>query len=59
MRAVAVKFPKLFCCKSHTCILTAYWEGSPLKYSPWAAMHLAQRCCLPLLETFLELVLWN
>jgi len=24
---------------------TAYWEGSPLKYSPWAAMHLTQQCC--------------
>jgi hypothetical protein len=42
-----------------TCILKAYWEGSHFKYSPWTAMHLAQRCCLPLLETFLELLLWN
>jgi len=40
---VAVKFPEWFYCKPHTCILTAYWEGSQLKYSPWAAMYLTQR----------------
>jgi hypothetical protein len=28
-----------------TCMLTACWEGSPSKYFPWAAMHLAQWCC--------------
>jgi len=26
-------------------IFTAYWEGSSSKYSPWAALHLAQWCC--------------
>jgi hypothetical protein len=26
-------------------ILTAYWEGSPSKYFPWAVMHSAHRCC--------------
>jgi hypothetical protein len=35
--------------------LCAYWEPSPSTYSPLAAMHLAQRCCLPLLE----MLLWN
>jgi hypothetical protein len=29
----------------HTCIRTAYWEGSLSKHSPWAAMHLEQGCC--------------
>jgi len=33
---VAVKFPDWFYCK-HAYILTAYCEGSPSKYSPWAA----------------------
>jgi hypothetical protein len=42
--AVAMKFPKWFYCK-RTCILTAYWEGSPSKYLPWVAMPLAQQCC--------------
>jgi hypothetical protein len=56
---VAVKSPELFHYKSHTCIITAYWEGSPSKWSPRTAMHLAHRCCLPQLETFLELLLWN
>jgi hypothetical protein len=40
---VATTFPEWFYCK-HTCMLTAYWEGSPYKYSPWTAVHLAQRC---------------
>jgi len=53
IRGVAVKFPEWFYCKPHTCILTAYWEGSPSKYFPSAAMYLPQQCCLPLLETFL------
>jgi hypothetical protein len=44
IRDVAMKFPEWFNCK-HTCILTAYWEGSPSNYSPWAAMRLVQRCC--------------
>jgi hypothetical protein len=43
IRDVAMKFPERFYCKPHTCILTAYWEGSPYKWCPWAAMHLAQR----------------
>jgi hypothetical protein len=42
---VSLKLPEWFYCKPHTCILTAYWEGSPSKYSPWAAIYLAQRCC--------------
>jgi len=41
---MAMKFPEWFYC-IYTCILTAYWGGSPSKYSPWAAMHLVQRCC--------------
>jgi len=44
VRGVAMKFPEGFYCK-HTCVLTAYWEESPSKYSPSAAVHLAQRCC--------------
>jgi hypothetical protein len=44
-RGVAMKFPVWFHCKPHTCTLTADWEGSPSKYSPSVAMHLAQRCC--------------
>jgi hypothetical protein len=40
-----MKLPEWFYCKPHTCILTTYWEESPSKYSPWAAMHLAQWCC--------------
>jgi len=39
-----MKFLELFYCK-HTCILTAYWEGLSLKYSPWSVVHLAQQCC--------------
>jgi hypothetical protein len=38
-----MKLPESFYCK-HTCTLTAYWVESPLKYFPWAAMHLAQWC---------------
>jgi hypothetical protein len=41
---LSMKFPEWFYSK-RTCILTAYWEGSTLKYSPSAAMHLAQWCC--------------
>jgi len=41
---VTMKFPKWFYCK-HTCILTAHWQESPSKNSPWAAVHLAQWCC--------------
>jgi hypothetical protein len=41
-RCMAMKFPEFYC--SHTCVFTAYWEGSPSKYSPWTTMHLAQRC---------------
>jgi hypothetical protein len=44
LQDVAVKFPEWFYCK-HTCILTVYWEGSSLKYSPWAARHWALWCC--------------
>jgi hypothetical protein len=40
-----MKFPEWFHFKPHTCILTAYWEGPPPKYSPWAGMHLSQRYC--------------
>jgi hypothetical protein len=40
-----MKFQEWFYCKPHTCMLTAYWEGSPSKHSPWTAMHLSQRCC--------------
>jgi len=43
VRGVAMKFPEWFYCKLHTCILTAYWEGSPSKSSTWAPVHLAQR----------------
>jgi hypothetical protein len=43
--SVTVKFSEWFYYK-HTCILRAYWEVSPSKYWPWAAMHLVQRCCL-------------
>jgi hypothetical protein len=53
--SVAMKFLEWYFCKSHTCILRAYWEGSPSKCSPWANMHLAQRCCLPLLQKFTKL----
>jgi hypothetical protein len=42
---VAMKLSERFYCKPHTRTLTVYWQGSPLKYSPWAAIHLAQRCC--------------
>jgi hypothetical protein len=44
IRGVTMKFPEWFYFK-HTCVLTAYWEGSPSKYSPSVAMHSAQRCC--------------
>jgi hypothetical protein len=40
-----MKLMEWFYCKPHACILTAYREGSLTKYSPSAAMHLAQRCC--------------
>jgi len=43
IRHKAMKFSEWFYCK-HTNMLTAYWEMSPSKYSPWTAMHLAQRC---------------
>jgi hypothetical protein len=42
---VTMKFPERFYCRPHTRILTAYWEGSPSKCSPWAAMRWDQRCC--------------
>jgi hypothetical protein len=29
VRTVAMKFPEWFYFKTHTCILIAYWEGSP------------------------------
>jgi hypothetical protein len=29
----------------YTCMLTACWEGSPSKYSPWATVHLVEQCC--------------
>jgi hypothetical protein len=58
LRGAALKFLEWFCC-SHTYIFTAYWEGSPSMYSHLAAMHLAQRCYLPLLETGFELLVWN
>jgi hypothetical protein len=41
---VATKFPEWFSHK-RICTLTAYWEESPSKYSPWAALHWVQRCC--------------
>jgi hypothetical protein len=41
---VTMKFTELFYCKN-SCILKAYWEGSPSKYPPWAAVQLAQRSC--------------
>jgi hypothetical protein len=44
IRAATTKFPEWFYCK-HTCIPTAYWEGLPSKYSPWAAIHITQRRC--------------
>jgi len=44
IRGVATKFPEWYY-SMHTCILTAYWEGSPSRYYSWAAMHLVQRCC--------------
>jgi hypothetical protein len=39
-----MKFLEWFYCM-HTCIFRAYWEGSPSKYSPRAAMLLAQCWC--------------
>jgi hypothetical protein len=36
-----MEFQERFCCKPHTCFVTAYSEGSPTKYSHWAAVHLA------------------
>jgi hypothetical protein len=44
VQGVAMNSPEWFYCKQ-TCIPIAYWEVSPSKYSPWAAMHLAQWCC--------------
>jgi len=43
--SVAMKFPQWLYCSPHTCTLTACWEESPSKYSPWATMNLAQRYC--------------
>jgi len=57
-RGLAMKLLEWFNC-SHTRVHTAFWEGSTSKYSPWAAMRLAQRYCLLRLETLLELPLWN
>jgi len=51
-----MKFPECLYCK-HTYIFTANWEGSPSKYTLWAAMLLPTM--LPLLETFLDLLLWS
>jgi len=42
IRGVAIKLPEWFYWKD-TRILKS-WEGSPSKYSPWVAVHLAQRC---------------
>jgi hypothetical protein len=50
---VAIYLPELFY-SNHTCILTAYWEGSPSRYYPWAATHLAQQCCCHCWKQF-----WN
>jgi hypothetical protein len=41
---VAMKFLEWFYCK-HISILTVYWDGSRSNYSPWTAVHIAQRCC--------------
>jgi hypothetical protein len=41
---VATKLPELFY-YWYICILTAYWEWPLSKCSPWAAVHLGQRCC--------------
>jgi hypothetical protein len=43
--SLTMTFLEWFYCKPHTCVPTAYWKGSPLKYSRWEAMHLAQRYC--------------
>jgi hypothetical protein len=40
-----MKFQEWLYRKPHICTLTTFWDRSPSKYSPWAAMHLAQRCC--------------
>jgi len=50
------EFPPFFFCKS-TSILTANWEGSP-KYFPLSNYAISPTI-LPLLEIFLELLLWN
>jgi hypothetical protein len=44
---------------SHTHTLTAYWEGSLSKYSLPLSSYAPSPTILLLLETFLELVLWN
>jgi hypothetical protein len=46
-----------FIASIHT-IFTAFCEGSPSKSSPWAAVHLVQRCC-HCWKRFLEFMLWN
>jgi hypothetical protein len=58
IRSVPMKFPEWSYCKRIR-IRRAYWKESHSKHSPWAAMNLAQRCYLPLLKRFLELLLWN
>jgi hypothetical protein len=35
--------PGMIYCK-HTRILSAYWEGSPSKYTPWVVLHFARWC---------------
>jgi len=45
LQGMAMKFPEWFYC-NNTCIRTVYGGRSVSKYSPWAAMHLAQWCCL-------------
>jgi hypothetical protein len=40
LQGVAIKFAEWCYFKPHTCVLTAYWEGSPSKYSPWTGMYL-------------------
>jgi len=53
-----MKFTELFYCP-HMRTLTAYWEGSLSKYSLPLSSYALSPTILLLLETFLELLLWN
>jgi len=57
VREVAVKFPELFYCKPHTCVLILL-RGVTFQVLRLRSYALSPTM-LPLLETFLELLLWN